>query len=166
MKKIPASKVVSLVLRLALGSVFVYAGALKLLDPAGFAQAIDAYGLVDWGTAKFLSRALPVVEIASGAGLILGIRGALGLVVAQLLVFLAVTGYALHMGLDVDCGCFGPAAGSPAASLFDSAGGSAVDAMAAGSGSLVQTLVRDTLMLVACLIIRRQQRTATGSAAR
>lgn len=158
MKKIPASKMVSLVLRLALGSVFVYAGALKLLDPAGFAQAIDAYGLVDWGTAKFLARALPVIEIASGAGLILGIRGALGLVVAQLLVFLAVTAYALHMGLDVDCGCFGPASGP--------SGGSAVDAMAAGSGSLVQTLVRDAFMLIACLIIRWQQRTATGSAAR
>lgn len=157
MKKIPASKVMSLVLRLALGGVFVYAGALKLLDPAAFAQAIDAYGLVNWGTAKFLARALPVIEIASGAGLILGIRGALGLVVAQLLVFLAVTAYALHLGLDVDCGCFGPAADSPV--------GSAVDEMATGSGSLVQTLVRDVLMLVACLIIHRQQRAAPAARA-
>jgi uncharacterized membrane protein YphA (DoxX/SURF4 family) len=163
MKKNPVSKVLSLVLRLALGGVFIYAGALKLLDPDAFAQAIDAYGLVNWGTAKILARALPVIEVASGAGLILGIRGALGLVVAQLLVFLAVTAYALHMGLDVDCGCFGPAAGSPAASIFGSSGSSAVDELAAGSGSLVQTLVRDTLMLIACLIIHRQQKGARGA---
>lgn len=158
----PVSKVVSLFLRFALGGVFVYAGALKLLDPAGFAQAIDAYGLVNWGTAKFLARALPVIEIASGAGLILGIRGALGLVVAQLLVFLAVTAYALHLGLDVDCGCFGPAAESAAGP----AAGPQINGLATGSGSLVQTLVRDTIMLTACLIIRWQQRTARMRPAR
>jgi len=133
-------KGVYLALRLGLGGVFVYAGTLKLLDPMAFAAAIDGYGLVSWGTAKALSRVLPVVEVAAGAGLVFDIRGALGLVVAQLLVFMGVLAWAMHMGLDVDCGCFGPAGLPP---------GITPPEPPEGLGETPKAMIRDAVMLAA-----------------
>ncbi|MDD3311645.1 MauE/DoxX family redox-associated membrane protein [Pseudodesulfovibrio sp.] len=133
------------VLRLVIGGVFVAAGALKLADPAAFAMAIDGYGLVSWSTAKLLSHALPVLEIVSGLGVILDVRGALALIAVQLLVFLGVVGWAVHLGLDVDCGCFGPSA---------QPGG--------GSGDLKETLVRDGALLAGCLVLYWRRWVGTG----
>ncbi|QJB56228.1 MauE/DoxX family redox-associated membrane protein [Pseudodesulfovibrio sp. zrk46] len=143
MKKIFTSKLLYLALRIALGGVFVYAGLSKITDPDGFAMAIDGYGLVSWRIANLLARVLPVVEIVSGLGLIFDVRGALGMIVAQLLGFVCVLAYGIHMGLDVDCGCFGPndpGAGEP--------------------GGLWGTLIRDLLMLGACLLMYWQRRIA------
>jgi uncharacterized membrane protein YphA (DoxX/SURF4 family) len=142
MKRIMHSRTLYRLLRLVIGGVFIYAGALKLADPDAFARAIDGYGLVSWGAAKLLARVLPVVEIVSGAGLVLNLRGALGLVVAQLLVFMGVIAYAIHMGYDVDCGCFGPSEGE------------------GGAGALTQTMFRDLIMLAACLFMYWQRRTS------
>ncbi|WP_419786444.1 MauE/DoxX family redox-associated membrane protein [Pseudodesulfovibrio sp.] len=125
-----------LILRLVIGGVFVVAGALKLADTASFAIAIDAYGLVAWSTAKLLAHLLPVVEILTGLGLIFDIRGALVLVVAQLLVFMGVVGWAMHLGLDLDCGCFGSGGQT---------GGS--------GGDLKETLFRDAALLAGCAVL-------------
>jgi len=134
-----------LVLRLVVGGVFVFAGALKLADPAAFAMAIDGYGMVSWSTAKLLAHVLPVVEIVSGLGVILDIRGALALIVAQLLVFVGVVGWAVHLGLNVDCGCFGPSAQPDG-----------------GSGDLKETLVRDGALLAGCLVLYWHRWIGTG----
>lgn len=143
MRNIIHSPILYFLLRLVLGGLFVYAGTVKLLDTGAFAEAIDGYGLVTWRMANLLSNALPMLEIVSGIGLILDVRGALGMIVAQLLGFMAVIGYAIHMGLDVDCGCFGPS-----------------DAASGGSGGLWQTLWRDMLMFGACLLLYWQRRAA------
>lgn len=141
MQRIVTSRYLYAALRLALGGVFIYAGATKLFDPTAFAANIDQYGLVTWRMANLLARTLPVIEVITGLGLVLDVRGALGLIVAQLLVFMAVLGYAIHLGLDVDCGCFGPS-----------------DPAAGGSGGMWQTLGRDMLMLGACLFLYAQRR--------
>lgn len=143
MKNIVASKLLYRVLLLILGGVFVYAGVSKLGDALGFATIIDNYGLVSWGMAKLLARVLPVVEIVTGLGLILNVRGALGMIVAQLLGFMAVLGYGIHLGLDADCGCFGPS---------DPGGGE--------QGGLWPTLIRDALMFGVCLFLYWQRRVA------
>jgi uncharacterized membrane protein YphA (DoxX/SURF4 family) len=140
MKRIITSKQLYFILRLVIGGVFIYAGVLKLADPGSFARAIDDYGLVSWSLAKVLARVLPAVEVASGVGLIINVRGALGLVVAQLLVFMAVVFYAIHLGLDVDCGCFGPSE------------------QGADNGGLMQTMVRDVFMFGACLLMYWQRK--------
>jgi hypothetical protein len=41
-------------------------------------------------------------------GLVFDVRGSLGLVTGLLVFFMAVVSYGLWMGLDIDCGCFGP----------------------------------------------------------
>lgn len=141
MKALLSSRWLYLILRIVLGGLFVYAGGLKLADPQAFAIAVDGYGLVTWRMANLIARILPVVEIMAGIGLILDIRGALGVIVVQLLGFMGVLAYGIHMGLDIDCGCFGPSdSGEPV--------------------SLWETMFRDVLMLAACLIMYVQRRVA------
>lgn len=131
-------KAAYLALRLGLGGAFVYAGVLKMQEPLLFAAAIDGYGLVSWDAAKTLARVLPVVEVAAGAGLIFDIRGALGLIVAQLLVFMGVLAWAMHLGLDVDCGCFGPSGLPP---------GITPPPPPEGLGEVARAMIRDAVML-------------------
>jgi len=103
------NKGVLLAFRLVLGGLFVYAGAVKVLDPLDFAQNIRTYQLVGQSLSFIAAIVLPWLEILAGLALILGIwtRGA-ALVVAGLLVFFIVlTAVTMVRGLDVDCGCFG-----------------------------------------------------------
>ncbi len=94
--------------RLGLSLVFIWSGLSKLIDPQSFILIIEAYGLVPgpllWPMALFLCLA----ELAAGIGLLLDTQYALGLLTALLLLFMTVLGYGLWLGLDVDCGCFGP----------------------------------------------------------
>jgi len=103
------NKTLLLVVRLILGGLFVYAGAVKVLDPLDFAQDIRNYRLVGPSLSFIAAIVLPWLEILAGLALILGIwmRGA-ALVVSGLLVFFIIlTLVTMIRGLDVDCGCFG-----------------------------------------------------------
>ncbi|QGY39746.1 DoxX family protein [Pseudodesulfovibrio cashew] len=148
MLKILDSKLVYRAIGLIVGGVFVFAGISKAGHPDALAATIDGYGLVSWGMATVIARVLPVVEIVSGLALMFDLRGGLGTIVAQLLGFIGVLAYGIHLGLDVDCGCFGP--GDPAA---------------AESHDLMPTLIRDVGLLAACLFLY-WQRYAAGFAAR
>lgn len=143
MMKVLKSRVVYLAIRVILGSIFIYAGATKLMDVGGFANAIDGYGLVSWKIANLIARVLPVVEILAGLGLFFDVRGSLGTIVVQLLGFMGVLVYAIAKGLDVDCGCFGPN-----------------DPGAGSEGGLWGTLIRDMLMFGACLMMYLQRKVA------
>jgi uncharacterized membrane protein YphA (DoxX/SURF4 family) len=141
MTRLLTSKYVYLALRLIIGLLFVYAGALKLSNPEGFAVTINIYGLTTWRMSGVLSYVIPTVEILAGLGLALDVKGGLALVVAQLLGFMAVLLYALHLGLDADCGCFGTPKNTDNAP----------------TGPLVAFL-RDAAMLAGCALIHLQRR--------
>ena len=143
MKSLLASKTLYTALRLILGLLFVYAGSLKLMNPDGFAVTINIYGLVSWKMAGFLSYAIPTVEILSGLGLVLDVRGALAIIVAQLLGFMVVLLYAVYLGLDADCGCFGTPKNTDNAP----------------TGPLAAFL-RDAVMLAGCAVLYLQRRAA------
>lgn len=143
MRKVLLAKPLYVALRTILGMLFLYAGVTKLMDPGAFAVAIDGYGLVSWGLAKKLAYLLPVIEVVSGVGLIFDVLGALGMVVAQLLGFMSVLLYAISLGLDVDCGCFGPEGSSEGS-----------------SGNALEALIRDMFMFGTCLLIYWQRRAA------
>ena len=91
-----------------LGLVFIYAGSTKLLAPQVFAVLIEAYGIVPDGLLLPVAVVLPALEVAAGIGLLLDVRGGLAAIAGMLALFLLILGYGLHLGLDVDCGCFGP----------------------------------------------------------
>ena len=102
---------VLLVLRIALGAVFVYAAILKLTDPWElFAGAIADYKLLPPWAVIALARSLPWAELAIGALLCFGLflRSAASACTLLLLVFfgLMVRAYIFHM--QISCGCFGP----------------------------------------------------------
>ncbi len=91
-----------------LGGVFVYAGIIKVLDPAQLALQIRNYQLAPWWAIHPAANVLPWVEIVAGLLLILGtwaveatiiLTGLLGL-------FMVAIGWAMHLGLDIECGCF------------------------------------------------------------
>ncbi|RJQ43574.1 MAG: DoxX family membrane protein [Anaerolineaceae bacterium] len=94
--------------RWCLAGLFVWAGAMKLADPPAFAVIISDFGLVpDWSVMP-LAIALPVLEVAAALGLVVDLRGSLAVISFLLAMFIAILGYAIWLGLDIDCGCFGP----------------------------------------------------------
>ena len=94
--------------RWILAVVFLYSGGTKLLDPQSFAVIIDAFGLVPETLIEPIAIGLPLLEITVALGLLFDIRGALAVTTALIVLFMAILVYAVYMGLDIDCGCFGP----------------------------------------------------------
>jgi uncharacterized membrane protein YphA (DoxX/SURF4 family) len=96
------------VIRWLLAAVFIYAGATKLADPKAFATLIDAYGIVPDPLLMPVAVGLPLLEVIAAVGLLADIRGSLAVIAVLMGVFIAILIYGIRMGLDVDCGCFGP----------------------------------------------------------
>jgi len=94
--------------RLLLAFVFFYAGIVKLFDQHAFAVVIAGYGLLPESLIFPAAIVLPVVEVVTAVGLIVRLSGFLTLAVVQLFIFIGVLSYGILLGLDVDCGCFGP----------------------------------------------------------
>lgn len=95
-------------LRLLVAGIFLWAGTVKLMDQAAFAVVIDAFGILPDGFSGMVAMFLPVVEIAAALALIFDVRGALETLGALMLLFMGILGYGIFLGLDIDCGCFGP----------------------------------------------------------
>jgi putative oxidoreductase len=107
-------RAISWALRLGLGGLFLAAGVLKLLDPAGFATAIGNYQLVP-ALSAVLAATLPAIEIVVGLGLLVmprSWRAAAGLGVALLMALFTIAAVsAVARGIDISCGCFGAESG-------------------------------------------------------
>jgi hypothetical protein len=93
--------------RIILALLFLYGGAIKLVDPKAFARVISAYGLVPETLLPFVAVGLPLLETLAGLALLGDRRGSLAVIASLLMLFLAVLGYGIVQGLDADCGCFG-----------------------------------------------------------
>lgn len=100
---------IALVARVVLAAVFLYAGGVKALDPAGFALSIDNYQLLPWTAAAALAVYLPWLELGCGLGVLWPKTrlGALAVLLGLGLVFSEATASALIRSLDISCGCFG-----------------------------------------------------------
>ena len=97
------------ILAIIIGALFVYAGALKVWDPVGFAGDIQNYHVLPW-TVNRAARLLPAL-----AGNPLRARVDLSPLVFRCshdparppLVFSCATIAAKARGIDISCGCFG-----------------------------------------------------------
>ncbi len=98
-----------LLARLITGGVWIVAGALKLPDPSGSVRAVRAYELLPESIVATVGYALPVVEVALGVCLVLGLlTRTMGVLSALLfIVFIIGISAAWARGLSIDCGCFG-----------------------------------------------------------
>ncbi len=94
--------------RWILGGIFIYSGSVKIMDPSRFAEIIAGFGMLPEVLIFPLAVLLPVIEMVAGIGLLFSVRGSLSIIAAMLVIFIAVLLYGIHLGLDVDCGCFGP----------------------------------------------------------
>lgn len=99
------------IVALLIGGLFIYAGAVKVLDPVGFAGDIENYKMLPWPTGVRLAFYLPWLEIVCGLALIARclFRGGLFILTVLMSVFIIATIVAKARGLDISCGCFGHA---------------------------------------------------------
>ena len=102
-------KPLHILLHLLLGGVFLYAGALKALNPMTFLDDVRSFDLLTDPYAAWLALFLPWLEIVSGIAVITGLlrKGALLVLNGSLLVFLVAIGISWYRGIDIQCGCFG-----------------------------------------------------------
>lgn len=135
------------VLRLVLGGVLVVAGALKVTNLPASALAVHAYRLLPYEVGQAVGYALPILELAIGVLLLLGLFTRAAAFVGTLLMTAFVFGIASAWarGLAIDCGCFG--------------GGGAI---APESTAYPVELARDVLLAAAGAWLVRRPRTAYG----
>lgn len=120
------------VVRAGLGLIFIYSGLSKFMDLALFVGIINAFAIIPQGLTHGAAAGIVGAELVLGTGLVLDRRGSLAGVLVLLLGFMAVAGYAIAMGYDIDCGCFGP-----------------TDPEAVAFSGLHTVLYRDSLMVAA-----------------
>jgi uncharacterized membrane protein YphA (DoxX/SURF4 family) len=102
-------RLVVLLLRVAVGVIFLWAGAAKIGHAEAFAAQIAAFGLVPQPLIAPLALLLPFFEVLLGGYLLLGLytRVAALIAVVQLAIFATAIGSAVVRGLSLSCGCFG-----------------------------------------------------------
>ena len=137
--------------RLIIGAVFVVAGVLKVPDPAAAVRAVRDYRLLPESLVAPVAFGLPVVEIAVGLALLIGVfvRTAAVAAAVLLVVFLAAVASAWGRGLQIDCGCFGD-------------GGQ----VAAGETAYPAEILRDTALMGLALALARWPRSRLAVANR
>ena len=103
------------IVRIVLGALFLYAGALKALDTNAFAGNIAAYRILPYFGNYLAASILPWVEIFCGVLLVTGWRARVGATVTILLnlVFIIAMASAVARGLEIDCGCFKQGSSDP-----------------------------------------------------
>ena len=79
-----------------------------MLRPEALALIIHDYGLLPQAWGMPVAVVLPVLEVVAAVGLIFDVRGSLSLITGLLVLFAGLLGYGIFLGLDIDCGCFGP----------------------------------------------------------
>ncbi len=105
-------KSADLLLRLALGGVFIAASVDKILHPAAFASIVRDYKVLPDALSNVTALVLPWLELVLGLQLLAGVWRASALVLANLLLLLFWTTLVVNYfrGLDVGCGCFSTSA--------------------------------------------------------
>jgi len=102
--------------RILLSLIFIVSGISKLIDPASFSVTIEAYGLMPDLLTFPAALAISFTEVIAGIGLLFDVHGSLASILIMLLFFITILLYGMHLGLDIDCGCFGP--GDPESDAF------------------------------------------------
>ena len=95
------------IIRIVLGSVFLWASFDKIIDPEKFARSIANYHVLPFGTENIIAIFLPWLELFIGSGLILGVMvdGSIIITSVLLLLFNLMIAQAILRGFNIECGC-------------------------------------------------------------
>lgn len=106
--KTRAKKLVLAGIRVGLGAVFLYAGFLKIREPAAFAGSVAAYKILPYFLNYLVAATIPWIEAICGLLLVIGyrIKAAAGIIAAMNILFIVLLTSTIVRGLDIDCGCF------------------------------------------------------------
>lgn len=106
--KVLRSRWVSIVVRVALGALFIYSAWPKIADPPAFAQMLSNYRLLPGALVNPAALVLPWLEMVAGVCLVAGImrRGAALWIAVLLVVFMGALAINIARDVAVDCGCF------------------------------------------------------------
>ena len=96
-----------LILRIIVGSVFLWASLSKIIDPSKFAREISNYHVMPFGLENTIAIFLPWLEFFIGSALILGIMvdGSVILSSVLLIMFNMLVVQAMIRGFNIECGC-------------------------------------------------------------
>lgn len=135
---------ISRIVSIVLGLVYIASGVGKLLDVPSFYIAIMPYGIPD-DALPYIAIAIPSIEVILGFGLLFFVRTRLLALISIVLMTLFTVGFAYaHLAQGVDkCGCFG------AISAFET--------------TPVLSLVRDILLIAASVFLFRRPVTGMES---
>ena len=88
--------------------VFLYAGVPKLIAWYEFAEVVNSYGILPENLAIPAAIAIASLEVVAALALVLGRVEGLWAIAGLMVLFIGVLSYSIWLGLDIDCGCFGP----------------------------------------------------------
>jgi uncharacterized membrane protein YphA (DoxX/SURF4 family) len=100
---------IGLAVRMAAAAIWLVSGVAKVVDLSSFEAQVQAYKLLPGGLEAPFAFALPLVEIALGLYLLVGllVRPVAILASVLMLLFIVAMAQAWARGLSLDCGCFG-----------------------------------------------------------
>ena len=95
------------IIRIVLGSVFLWASFDKIIDPEKFARSIANYHVLPFGIENIIAIVLPWLELFIGSGLILGVMvdGSIIITSVLLILFNLMIAQAILRGFNIECGC-------------------------------------------------------------
>lgn len=101
-------RVLGVVLRMALGLIFLAAAWDKIVDPAAFAKIVRNYQILPDMLVYGAAMILPWIEVVVGMCLLTGFlsRGASLSASLMMAVFLSAMAWAQYKGISTQCGCF------------------------------------------------------------
>lgn len=117
MRPLPSAvvKKFTIVVRIALGAVFLLSCISKIADPGAFAEIVSNYQLLPPQLVATTAVIFPWIEAVCGLALISGRfeKGAALLVSLMMVVFITIILYNGYRGVNIACGCFSLAAEAP-----------------------------------------------------
>ncbi len=98
----------SLLLRIYIGAIFIYASIHKIIHPDIFAVDIATYDILPLSLVNLMAIILPYIEMVSGILIIIGPfqKEAALMISAMMTIFLIAIIIAIYKGINASCGCF------------------------------------------------------------
>lgn len=95
--------------RLVMGAIFIYAGYSKVIDIPLAKLSVESYQIFPREIAHVIGIALPVIEIALGLLLLIGLGTRVVSILLSVMLVLFIAGIASLWirGINTQCGCFG-----------------------------------------------------------